>query len=427
MSKNGRRKQPAYSDLSDESTDHEVGPVISDSDSSQGRTRKYMVNPGSRSRSPRLSLPLICRNTSLSRNEIICIVVGVLVFVAILILFVVIGVVTAYSSPPAATNSTAPPPHTTGTPPPPHTTPPPPHTTHSVPTTSPVSTGATPTTSTTAATTSPPMPWDNVRLPSSVTPDTYDVHLTVDLTTFAVTGSVDVSCIVSESTDTVLIHAKEMTIDDGNSFVRLGNRQIGFDGFFSDVNEFYVMRLSEGIPPGHMTVHLTFNYTLSEVLSGFYRSSYTDGSGQSRYLATTQFESTDARKAFPCFDEPALKANFTMHMTHRSDYHAVSNMPAVSREGAGSGMVTTHFETSVKMSSYLVAFIVSDFACMGVNITEGRSQPLQVDVCVCVCVGVCACVWVCEGRVKTSLKHAILSSSNDHSTVTVFVLALWSP
>ncbi|XP_064404394.1 aminopeptidase Ey-like [Halichondria panicea] len=377
--------QPAYSDLSaaSDSDQDGVGLVLTDSDSSKGRSRKYVVT-SSRRPKPRLRMPTIFQ--SLSRNEIICIIVGMVAFVTIVALFIVVGVVASSQSSAGAANSTQAPPIATPTTQPPTDTTtvlpitqPPTDTTTAPPITQP------PTDITTAppiSTAPPPKLWDNVRLPATIRPDLYRISLTVDLDSFAVSGTVDITCQVLEATSYILLHAREMEINNDESNVQYSNTMVDFEGTFQS-NDFYVLSLSQEIGPGEVVVHLSFDYNLSEVLSGFYRSSYTDSTGQQRYLATTQFESTDARKAFPCFDEPSLKANFVISITHLSEYHAVSNMPALSRVDAttGDSMVTTHFQSSVKMSTYLVAFIVSDFECMGVNITENRSQPLRIRVC----------------------------------------------
>ena len=80
-------------------------------------------------------------------------------------------------------------------------------------------------------------------------------------------------------------------------------------------------------------------------------------------MATTQFEATDARAAFPCFDEPEFKSKFIVTLVHDKEYKALSNMPVertVTRPE--DGFVESHFEESLKMSTYLLAFIVCDFA-----------------------------------------------------------------
>ena len=80
-----------------------------------------------------------------------------------------------------------------------------------------------------------------------------------------------------------------------------------------------------------------------------------------RYLATTQFEATNARSAFPCFDEPAFKAVFHITVAHDDNHKALSNMPLESSDRRHDGLVESRFSASVPMPTYLVAFIVCDF------------------------------------------------------------------
>ncbi|XP_070545823.1 glutamyl aminopeptidase-like [Ptychodera flava] len=107
---------------------------------------------------------------------------------------------------------------------------------------------------------------------------------------------------------------------------------------------------------------IEFHGDLSEGLNGFYKSRYTTSTGEERIIATTQFEPTDASAAFPCFDEPAFKATFTMSMVRDKDHISLFNMPLKSSTSYGSnGLILDKFNTTLKMSTYLVAFIVCDF------------------------------------------------------------------
>lgn len=90
-------------------------------------------------------------------------------------------------------------------------------------------------------------------------------------------------------------------------------------------------------------------------------------------MATTQFEATDARAAFPCFDEPEFKSKFIVTLVHQKEYKALSNMPVervVTRPD--DGFVESHFEESLKMSTYLLAFIVCDFAYKESHTKSGK-------------------------------------------------------
>lgn len=89
-------------------------------------------------------------------------------------------------------------------------------------------------------------------------------------------------------------------------------------------------------------------------------------------MATTQFEATDARAAFPCFDEPEFKSNFIVTLVHEKGYKALSNMPVEKVVKRDDGFIESHFRESVKMSTYLLAFIVCDFAYKESHTKSGK-------------------------------------------------------
>jgi len=124
--------------------------------------------------------------------------------------------------------------------------------------------------------------------------------------------------------------------------------------------------LEPALNAGHTyVIDIEFTGLLHDSLYGFYRSSYKDKNGIKTWMASTQFEATHARKAFPCFDEPAMKAEFEISISRRVDMVTLSNMPIRATEPISDkpGRVWDHYEVSPKMSTYLVAFILahSDF------------------------------------------------------------------
>jgi aminopeptidase 2 len=125
---------------------------------------------------------------------------------------------------------------------------------------------------------------------------------------------------------------------------------------------------------------MTFTGQLNDKMAGFYRSTYKNADGSEGVLATTQLEATDARRAFPCFDEPALKAEFTITLIADKKLTCLSNMDVASEaeiqsEINGSTKKVVKFNRSPKMSTYLVAFIVGELNYIETN--EFR-QPVRV-------------------------------------------------
>ncbi|XP_072939414.1 aminopeptidase N-like [Epargyreus clarus] len=125
-----------------------------------------------------------------------------------------------------------------------------------------------------------------------------------------------------------------------------------------------ILSLASALTPGvDYILELSFQGQILNSLTGFYKSSYVNNNSEVRQLGVTQFEPTSARAAFPCFDEPAFKAQFEISIAHPQNIVALSNMKVATHESIPDqpDWQWTHFERSVRMSTYLVAYILSDF------------------------------------------------------------------
>ncbi|KAH8312883.1 hypothetical protein KR044_013473, partial [Drosophila immigrans] len=213
---------------------------------------------------------------------------------------------------------------------------------------------------------------ETYRLPNNTEPISYDVVLSthVHLGETGFNGTVIINLEVTETSSIIVVHARQLSNFTASIKQAGQGTEIQLQYSQDEDREFLKFFATDVTFTKGTTWLLTINYqgNLRTDNGGFYLSTYTDEQGATKYLATTQFESTDARHAFPCYDEPAKRANFTITIHHDPSYNALSNMP-VNEEKTSSGI--TSFNTTVKMSSYLVAFIVSDLVS-----SEGKLNNL---------------------------------------------------
>ena len=161
------------------------------------------------------------------------------------------------------------------------------------------------------------------RLPSNVTPDRYDLRLTPDLRAFTFAGEERVAVQVHQATAEVVLNALELEID--SVVAERAGQALNGRVEFEAAHERAHFHFNEPLAVGAWTLVIKFRGVLNDKLHGFYRSQYTDAAGKTFTIATTQFEATDARRALPCWDEPALKAVFKVTLVVDENLTALSN------------------------------------------------------------------------------------------------------
>ncbi|XP_026839621.1 glutamyl aminopeptidase [Drosophila erecta] len=202
------------------------------------------------------------------------------------------------------------------------------------------------------------------RLPTNLVPTHYELYWHPDLETGSFTGQQRISIKVVEATNQIILHSYRLNITS----VYVLNREVEKFELEED-RQFLIITLAAELPVGaSITLGIIFDGQMKDKLVGLYSSTYLNEAGTIRTMSTTKFEPTYARQAFPCFDEPAMKATFAITVVHPSgSYHAVSNMQQILSNYLGD-YTEAIFETSVSMSTYLVCIIVSDFTSQNTTV-----------------------------------------------------------
>jgi puromycin-sensitive aminopeptidase len=201
-------------------------------------------------------------------------------------------------------------------------------------------------------------PQDRYRLPRGVVPSRYDLTIQPDVPAGTFRGSVDIAVLVEAPVDAIVLNALDLEITDGWITFDDDSRLTLTGAELDPELQRATLAFEAPVVAGEWTLHLAFEGVLNDKLRGFYRSTYEDEQGTTHTIATTQFESADARRAFPCWDEPEYKAAFAITLVVPEDMAAISNGPEVAREPAGPGLERVVFAHTMVMSTYLVAFVV---------------------------------------------------------------------
>ena len=199
----------------------------------------------------------------------------------------------------------------------------------------------------------------------------YDLSLTPDLEAFTFHGSVDIQFDVAppqkdSKERSITLHAKELCFSQANIVGGAAATEIHVNLKATTVTFLF----DEDLPSQPFTLRIQFTGFLNNQMAGFYRSSYTNIHGETKTMASTQFESLDARRCFPCVDEPASKAVFRVALTIPNHLQCLSNMPVARTESLGTTRKVSFLDTP-KMSTYLLAMVVGEFDCVQTQTTHG--------------------------------------------------------
>ncbi|XP_055604773.1 aminopeptidase N-like [Uranotaenia lowii] len=225
---------------------------------------------------------------------------------------------------------------------------------------------------------------EDYRLPLEVTPRHYDLevhtHLGDDNEGFRFEGRVKILVTANSDTNVVTLHAKNLTLDEDGIRVELNGREVPVASLtIQDETDFIIIQTRRKLLTGkNYTISIPFEADFGTAPVGYYRSSYESSDSQEPvWLSITQFQAIYARRGFPCFDEPELKATFNVSLGHHKRYNALSNMPLLSREVSNvrPNWIIDTFEKSVLMSPYLVGYSINDYSSLE---AEGGNSSVSI-------------------------------------------------
>ncbi|XP_072515887.1 puromycin-sensitive aminopeptidase [Salminus brasiliensis] len=221
-----------------------------------------------------------------------------------------------------------------------------------------------------------------VRLPTDVYPVNYGLCLKPDLVDFTFEGKLEAAVEVTQGTNQIVMNCADIDIITA-SFAPEGGEEINATGFnYQNEDEKVTLSFPSALLKGSGTLKIDFVGELNDKMKGFYRSKYATPSGEIRYAAVTQFEATDARRAFPCWDEPAIKATFDITLIVPKDRVALSNMNVIDRKPypEDESLVEVKFATTPIMSTYLVAFVIGEYDFVESQSSDGITVRVYTPV-----------------------------------------------
>ena len=197
------------------------------------------------------------------------------------------------------------------------------------------------------------------RLPKNVVPDAYRITITPDPDTLTIRGTESIELHFRSATDTLVLNSVNEVLRD----VRLDGRLVrSVDS--DSASQFTTLKLNAPQPAGPHELTFSYSGKIETQPRGLFLQNYTLRDGRKGTLLSTQMEAADARRMFPCWDEPAFRATYQLSVNLPSKWQAVSNMPVATKHGGA--RTTIVFRTSPRMPSYLVALTAGDLVKLGV-------------------------------------------------------------
>jgi len=210
------------------------------------------------------------------------------------------------------------------------------------------------------------------KLPKEVIPTNYSIRVVPSIDKLAFTGTETVKLNVRGPVHQLILNALELEITE----VSLDGKQLPKSAIKADKEkELLTLALSSELPPGNHTLALSFSGKINQQGQGLFYMRYQEhGSGTKKIMFGTQFEATDARRFFPCWDEPVFRARFQLTVVVPENWLAVSNMPVESEKKIAGGK-EVRFAPTPPMSSYLNVFVAGEL-----DLIESRIGPTQIRV-----------------------------------------------
>ncbi|XP_002516101.2 aminopeptidase M1 [Ricinus communis] len=209
------------------------------------------------------------------------------------------------------------------------------------------------------------------RLPKFAVPKRYDIRIKPDLSACTFSGTVSVDLEIVSNTKFIVLNAADLSVKSNSvNFTSSSSKMVeAVKAELFEGDDILVLEFAETLPVGAGILAIEFDGVLNDKMKGLYKSTY-EINGEKKNMAVTQFEPADARRCFPCWDEPACKAKFKITLDVPTELVALSNMPVVEEKVNGPLKIVSYQETPI-MSTYLVAIVVGLFDYVEDHTSDG--------------------------------------------------------